>query len=114
KAKTFPEPRHLGFLGTQGEADVVEKLLYQSVCLLDLGLRLAQDHEVVGITHEAKAGVVELPVETVQSDVGQQGGEHPSNQLAKWPRWGSQQKGTDSPGTGPAGSGGDFSRTDGC
>src|SRR5882724_8058875 len=49
-------------------------LLHQSVCLLNLGLRLAQDHEIVGITHEAKAGVVELPVEAVESDIGEQGG----------------------------------------
>ena len=43
--------------------------LHQIVRLLDGGLDPAEDHEVVGVTHEAIAGVVELPVEAVQSDV---------------------------------------------
>src|ERR1700730_3220318 len=52
--------------------------LHQVVCLLDLNLGPAEDHEVVGIAHEAVAGVVELPVEAVESDGGKQGGYDPS------------------------------------
>src|SRR5271165_7354898 len=49
-------------------------LLHQVVCLLDLGLVGTQDHKIVGITHKAIAGVVEFPVEAVERDVGEQGG----------------------------------------
>ena len=52
--------------------------LHQVVCLLDADLGPAENHEIVGVAHEAVAGVVELPVEAVQSDVGKQGGYDPS------------------------------------
>ena len=67
--------------------------LHQVVCLLDLDLGPTKDHEVVGIAHEAEAGVVELPVEAMESDVGQQGGDRPSYNLANCPLRGFQQKG---------------------
>ena len=59
--------------------------LHQVVCLLDLSLGATEDHEIVGITHEAVAGVVEVPVEAIESNVGQQGGYDPSHNLAKKP-----------------------------
>ena len=39
----------------------------------DLRLGFAEHDEVVGVAHEAIAGRVELPVEAVESDVGEQG-----------------------------------------
>jgi len=45
-------------------------------------------HEIVGITHEAVAGVVELPVEAVESNVGQQGGYDPLPEACRpWVGW---------------------------
>src|SRR5882672_5599462 len=44
------------------------------MCLTDLDLGFGQDHEVVGVAHEAKAGVVECPIEAVESNVGEKGG----------------------------------------
>src|SRR5208337_4470110 len=73
EGKAFAELGLLRFLGTQGEVEGVQMQLHHVGCLLDLTLGLAQDHEVIGITHEAAAVLVELPVEAVESDVGQQG-----------------------------------------
>ncbi len=42
-----------------------------------MGAGLTQNHEVIGITHEAKAALVELPVQIVEDDVGQQGTDDP-------------------------------------
>ena len=49
-------------------------LLHQVVCLSDLGFGFGQDHEVVGVAHEAEAGVVERPIEAIESDIGEKGG----------------------------------------
>jgi hypothetical protein len=78
EGKTLAELRRLGFLGTQGEPEGGQMLSHQVECLLDLNLGLAEDHEVVGVTHEAVAGVVELPVEAIESDVGEKGGYDPT------------------------------------
>src|SRR5205823_8206910 len=40
--------------------------------LLSLGFGLAEHHEIIGIAHEAIAEFVELPVQMVKDDVGQQ------------------------------------------
>src|SRR4249920_482844 len=74
KGEALSEGRHLGFVGAQGEADLGQMLAYKVVCLTDLGLGFGQDHEVVGVAYEAEAGVVERPIEAVESDVGEKGG----------------------------------------
>src|SRR5215470_2694255 len=44
----------------------------QSLSLLSLGLGLAEHDEVIGVSHEAKAVLIELPVQVVEDGVGQQ------------------------------------------
>src|SRR5437867_8095360 len=61
-----------GFLGTQLEAELVEDMRDLSLGLLSLGLGLAQHDKVISIAHEAVAELVELPIQMVQDDVGQQ------------------------------------------
>jgi hypothetical protein len=46
--------------------------------LFGLGAALTEHHEVVGIAHEAKADFVQMPVEPVEDDVGQQRGDDAS------------------------------------
>ena len=72
KGVTFTVGGDAGFLGAQREAELVEDLRDLSLGLLSLGGGLAQDHKVIGVAHEAVAEFVELPVQMVQDDVGQQ------------------------------------------
>ena len=74
KGEALSEGRHLGFLGTQREAEAGQMPEHQVMCLTDLSLGFGQDHKIVGVTHEAEAGVVECPIEAVESDVGEKGG----------------------------------------
>ena len=43
-----------------------------SLGLLSLGLGLTEHDEIVGVAYEAIAELVELPIQIVQDDVGQQ------------------------------------------
>src|SRR3989454_7956625 len=49
-------------------------MLHESQCLFSLVLGLTENHEVVGITHEPKTGMVHLPIQVVQNNVGQEWG----------------------------------------
>src|SRR6266446_552090 len=60
------------FLGAQLEAELVEDMRDLGLGLLSLGSGLAEHHEIIGVTHEAVAELVELPVQMVEDDVGQQ------------------------------------------
>src|SRR5438445_3437766 len=61
-----------GFLGAQLEAELVEDKRDLSLGLLSLGGGLAEHDKIIGIAHEAIAEFVELPIQMVENDVGQQ------------------------------------------
>ena len=58
-------------------------MLNQCQSLFGFVLGAAEHHEVVGVSHKAKTAFVEMPVENIQSDVGQQRRNRPTNNLAK-------------------------------
>ncbi len=58
-------------------------MLDQCQSLFGFVLATAEHHEVIGISHKAKAVFVKMPVENIQSDVGQQRRNRPTNNLAK-------------------------------
>src|SRR6266436_2901739 len=66
------------FLGAQLEAELVEDMRDLGLGLLSLGSGLAEHHKVIGVAHEAVAELVELPVQMVQDDVGQQRAGNPA------------------------------------
>ncbi|MDH3886317.1 MAG: hypothetical protein OET63_19000 [Desulfobacterales bacterium] len=79
KAEAFMEPRHRGLFGTQGESEAVrDETLNQCQCLFGFLLRAAEYHKVIGISYEAIAVFVEIPVEDVEGDVSQQGRSDPT------------------------------------
>jgi len=82
EGKSFRESRHLRLLGTQLEPEFGKHTFHQRPCLLGLAFGSAQHDKIVGVSHEAKAGGVQLPVQMVQGDVCQQRGDHASNDIA--------------------------------
>ena len=48
----------------------------QSQCLFRLVPRPAENDEIVGIANKPQAGLFELPIQVIEDDVGQQGGNH--------------------------------------
>ena len=66
------EPRHFRLLGAQRESEAFfQQLLHHCQGLFRLRLAAAEHHKVIGVPHKAEAELVEMPVEHVQSDVGQ-------------------------------------------
>ena len=53
-------------------------MLHQSQRLFGLRLGRAEHHEVIGIAREAIAGLMKLPVQVIENDVGQQRRDDPS------------------------------------
>ena len=61
--KAVHEPHDLRFLRTELQSELTDALLDESACLFSGVAILTQHHEVVGISHEAIASLIELPVE---------------------------------------------------
>ena len=62
-------------LGTQEESQLRQESLDLGPSLFGLGAVLTKHDEVIGIAHEAQAELFEVPVEPVEDDVCQQGGD---------------------------------------
>ena len=77
-------------LGTQGESQLRQESLDLGPSLFGLGAVLTKHDEVVGVAHEAQAELIEMPVEPVEDDVCQQGGDD----SALWRALGSRQEPT--------------------
>lgn len=63
-------------LGTQRESKLGQDSLDLGPNLFGLGAVLTQHDEVIGVAHEAQAELIEVPVEPVEDDVCQQGGDN--------------------------------------
>ena len=59
------------------------EVLDECQSLFGFVLAATEHHEVIGVSHKAKTVFMEVPVEHVQSDVGQQRRSQPSNDVAK-------------------------------
>lgn len=77
-------------LGTQGESQLRQESLDLGPSLFGLGAVLTKHDEVIGVAHEAQTELVEMPVEPVEDDVCQQGGDY----SALWRALGSRQEPT--------------------
>jgi hypothetical protein len=77
-------------LGTQRESQLRQESLDLGPSLFGLGAVLTKHDEVIGVTHEAQAELIEVPVEPVEDDVCQQGG----NYSALWRALGGSQEPT--------------------
>lgn len=62
-------------LGTQRESQLRQESLDLGPSLFGLGAVLTEHDEVIGVAHEAQAKLIEVPVEPVEDDVCQQGGD---------------------------------------
>ncbi len=62
-------------LRTQGESQLSQESLDLGPSLFGLGAVLTKHDEVIGVAHEAQAELFEVPVEPVEDDVCQQGGD---------------------------------------
>ena len=70
----FPVGRPLRFLGTQLKSELaLESLLDENQGLLRLLRISAEHHEVLGVPREARAGLMELPVQPVEHDIREEG-----------------------------------------
>ena len=65
-------------LGTQGESQLRQESLDLGPSLFGLGAVLTKHDEVIGVAHEAQTELIEMPVEPVEDDVCQQGGDYSS------------------------------------
>ena len=77
-------------LRTQGESQLSQESLNLGPSLFGLGAVLTKHDEVIGIAHEAQAELFEVPVEPVEDDVCQQGGDD----SALWRALGGRQEPT--------------------
>ena len=77
-------------LRTQGESQLRQESLDLGPSLFGLGAVLTKHDEVISVAHEAQAELIEVPVEPVEDDVCQQGG----NNSALWRALGSRQEPT--------------------
>jgi hypothetical protein len=77
-------------LRTQGESQLRQESLDLGPSLFGLGAVLTKHDEVVSVAHEAQAELIEVPVEPVEDDVCQQGG----NNSALWRALGGSQEPT--------------------
>src|SRR5919198_3488513 len=70
---------HFRFLLAELKAEpLFQHLLHKSQCLFGLVPVGAENHEVVGVSHEPKARVMHLPIQVVEDNVGQEWGNHPT------------------------------------
>ena len=73
EVKPFEEGNNLRLVGGQGETQLgAQESIHESQSLLSLAVRATQDHEIIGIAHEAEAGLCQTLVEAVEDDVGEQ------------------------------------------
>jgi hypothetical protein len=77
-------------LRTQGESQLSQESLDLGPSLFGLGAVLTKHDEIISVAHEAQAELFEVPVEPVEDDVCQQGG----NNSALWRALGSRQEPT--------------------
>ncbi|MGB7914539.1 MAG: hypothetical protein WCF79_04495 [Rhodomicrobium sp.] len=77
-------------LGTQRESELRQESLDLGPSLFGLGAVLTKHDEVVGVAHKAQAELIEVPVEPVEDDVCQQGGDY----SALWRALGGSQEPT--------------------
>ncbi|HLA07662.1 MAG TPA: hypothetical protein VJ022_09480 [Anaerolineales bacterium] len=84
EVKPFEEGNNLRLVGGQGETQLgAQESIHESQSLLSLAVRATQDHEIIGIAHEAEAGLCQTLVEAVEDDVGEQGTDYSPNNVAK-------------------------------
>jgi hypothetical protein len=62
-------------LRTQGESQLSQESLDLGPSLFGLGAVLTKHDEIIGVAHEAQTELLEVPVEPVEDDVCQQGGD---------------------------------------
>jgi len=77
-------------LGTQRESQLRQESLDLGPSLFGLGAVLTKHNEVIGVAHEAQTELIEVPVEPVEDDVCQQGGDD----SALWRALGGRQEPT--------------------
>lgn len=72
EVKPFDKGNNLCFNRGKGKTQLdAQERVHESQSLFSLGVRAAQDHEIIGIAHEAEAGLCQALVEAVKSDVRQ-------------------------------------------
>ena len=77
-------------LRTQRESELGQESLDLRPSLFGLGAVLTKHHEVIGVAHETQTELLEVPVEPVEDDVCQQGGDD----SALWRALGGRQEPT--------------------
>ena len=88
EVKPFEEGNNLRLVGGQGETQLgAQESIHESQSLLSLAVRATQDHEIIGIAHEAEAGLCQTLVEAVEDDVGEQGTDYSPNNVANFAQW---------------------------
>ena len=74
EVKPFEEGSDFRLVGGKGETQLdPQESIHESQSLFSLGVRTAQDHEIIGVAHEAVAGLCQTLVETVENDVSEEG-----------------------------------------
>lgn len=73
EVKPFDKRKNLCLVWGKGKTQLdAQESIHKSQSLFSLGVRAAQDHEIVGVTHEAEARLCQTLVETVKDDVRQE------------------------------------------
>jgi hypothetical protein len=81
----FPEVNHPGLVRVQLQPEPAENILDQGQASAGIGLRPAQQHTMVGVTHEdALPGTVHRLIQHLQVDVGQLRGKDSSNAVGNF------------------------------
>ena len=78
KGKALSKESNPRLGGTQLETEPSQHLLDQDLGLFRLGAGRAEHDEIVSISNKLIAELVQLPIQTVQHNVGQQRGNDPS------------------------------------
>lgn len=73
EVKPFDKGNDLCFNRGKGKTQLnAQESVHESQSLFSLGVRAAQDHEIVGIAHEAQARLCQTMVEAVKNDIRQE------------------------------------------
>ncbi len=84
EVKTFEKGSDFRLVGGKGETQfITQNLVHESQGLFSQSVRAAQDHEIVGVAHEAQAGLCQALVEQVEDDVRQKRRNHPALRSAR-------------------------------
>jgi len=73
EVKAFEEGDHFGLVRRKGKTQLdAQESIHEGQSLLGESVRTAQDHEIVGVTHEAQARLCQTLVEQVEDNIRQE------------------------------------------